>query len=64
MAVNNDYRDTLITIPQARRILGLKGEKLTDEQITSFLNMLRRLSSKQIDSAIQKNHPKEEVKDE
>lgn len=56
--------DNLITIEQARKILGAKAENLTDEQIRSVLNMLRLICAKQIESALEKNHPKLDIKHE
>lgn len=54
--MSNDVDTNLITVDQARKILGARTEKLSDEQITKLLNMLRLLCDKQIDSSIQKNH--------
>lgn len=61
---NGVQDNNLITVEQARKILGAKADSLTDEQITSVLNMLRLMCSKQIESALEKNHPKLDIKHE
>lgn len=61
--MRNDVQDNnLITVEQARKILSAKADNLTDEQIISILNMLRLMCSKQIESALEKNHPKLDMK--
>lgn len=59
--MSNDVNNDLITVEQARKILGSRTDNLTDEQITDLLNMLRLLCSKQIDSATQKNRLNKEL---
>jgi hypothetical protein len=46
----------LITIEHARKKLGVKGKKMTDQQIKDILTMLRLLSNKAIDTVIEQNN--------
>ncbi len=39
-----------ITVEQAKKILGKAGQKMTDKEIQSLLNMLRGFCNKVIDS--------------
>ncbi len=41
-----------ITIEYARQKLGTKGKKMTDQQVSDLLNMLRLICNKTIDSII------------
>lgn len=44
----------LITIEEARKKLGKAGEKMTDQQVTDLLSMLRLICSKTIDAVVKK----------
>jgi hypothetical protein len=59
--MSNDVNYDLITVEQARKILGEKADQMSDEQITDLLNLLRLHCDKQIESAIRKNHPESEL---
>lgn len=61
---NDEQYDNLITVGQARKILGTRANDLTDEQITNVLNMLRLLCARQIESALEKNHHKLDINNE
>lgn len=41
-----------MTIQRAREILGKKGEKMTDEQISEYLRLIMILVNKAIDDAV------------
>jgi len=41
-----------ITVEYARQKLGKKGKRMTDKEIEDYLNFLRRLCNKAIDSVI------------
>lgn len=45
--------DKSITIQYARQKLGKKAERMTDRQIEEYLNFLRLLCNKAIDSVIE-----------
>ena len=47
-----------ISIERARQKLGERGKRMTDQQISDLLTMLRALCSRSIDSVIEKNHTK------
>lgn len=55
--MSNDVNSNLITVVQARKILGAKAEQMNDKQITDLLNLLRLHCDRQIESAIKRNHP-------
>ena len=39
----------MLTIQEARKTLGKKGEKMTDEQVQKMINLLTRLANEAID---------------
>lgn len=42
----------LVTIEQARTVLGEKGKRMTDEQINDLLQLLRVISDKSIKATV------------
>jgi len=46
----------LITIEYAREKLGERGQKMTDQQVSDLLNMLRLICNKTIDAVIEKSN--------
>jgi hypothetical protein len=50
--------EELITIEQARKKLGERGETMTDREIGNVLNTLRLLCDKTIDAVIEKDQIK------
>jgi len=47
-----DMTQKLITIEYAREKLGERGQKMTDQQVSDLLNMLRLICNKTIDAVI------------
>ncbi len=48
-------RKKVITIEYARQKLGERGNKMTDQQVSDLLNMLRLICNKTIDAVVEKN---------
>lgn len=44
-----------ITINYAREKLGERGKKMTDQQVSDLLNMLRLICNKTIDAVVEKS---------
>lgn len=51
-----DMTQKLITIEYAREKLGERGQKMTDQQVSDLLNMLRLICNKTIDAVIEKSN--------
>ena len=47
--------EQFITIEYARKKLGKRGEKMTDQQVSDILNMLRFICNKTIDAVVEKS---------
>jgi len=46
-----------LTVDEARKILGKKAEKMTDQQIVEVLNVLRLLCQKSIEATVKEDCP-------
>ena len=44
-----------VTIDYARQQLGERGQKMTDQQVSDLLNMLRLICNKTIDAVVEKS---------
>ena len=51
-AAMDEENEKLITVKQARKRLGKKGEKMTDEEVQKLLNHLYYICNKTIEYAI------------
>ena len=45
----------VITVEYARQKLGERGQKMTDQQVSDLLNMLRLICNKTIDAVVEKS---------
>lgn len=50
--MNND--NVLITIDEAREILGERAKTMTDEEVNNLLNTMRLLCNKTIDAVVER----------
>lgn len=57
---NKKNDNNIVTVAEARKILGVKATNMTDSQVQDVLNLLRRFCDAQIDATFSKGEEKNE----